>query len=167
MNQKTQKKARRETEPEKDMRELREIIRGLGARFGEFDERTFVSDLAAKFKKYNLAFSKLSEYIKMYNDEHDILMELDVFLENDAQAMAVTVTDNLRSEDIDDHRRRMEKYRAYANLRYNDRRAFFGALAAAVLPKDLKRRALRQGFYVIEPAGESLKITPPAEPKAW
>jgi hypothetical protein len=62
----------------------------------------------------------------------------------------------------------MEKVRAYADI-HNDKRKFFGALAATVMKKDVKLNALRQGFYVIEPTGENVKITPPVSkpPKTW
>ncbi|MDR2471195.1 MAG: hypothetical protein LBD09_03680 [Treponema sp.] len=81
--------------------------------------------------------------------------------------MVVEVKVHLKPEDIDDHKKRMEKIRAYADL-HNDKRAFFGAMAATIMKRDVKLHALRQGFYVIEPTGESVKITPPpSTPKAW
>ncbi|MDR2471532.1 MAG: hypothetical protein LBD09_05425 [Treponema sp.] len=155
---------------DKSMKELHRLIGDLGNRFGEFNERTLVPDLVAKFKKYGFTFGKMSERVQMDDDEHDIHMEIDALLENGTQAMVVEVKTNLKPEDIEDHKRRMEKIRAYADF-HNDRRSFFGALAATVARKDTKLHALRQGFYVIEPTGESVKITPPdtaaAKPKAW
>jgi hypothetical protein len=152
---------------EKSMKELHKTIGELGNRFGEFNERTLVPDLVAKFKKYGFSFGKMSERNQMDDDEHDIHTELDAFLENGTQAMVVEVKTHLKPEDIEDHKRRMEKVRAYADL-HDDKRSFFGALAATVVRKDTKLHALRQGFYVIEPTGESVKITPPvAEPTAW
>ena len=152
---------------EKGMKDLQRLIGDLGNRFGEFNERTLVPDLVAQFKKYGFSFGKMGERVQMNDDEHDIHMELDALLENGTQAMVVEVKTNLKPEDVEDHRRRMEKVRAYADL-HNDKRSFFGALAATVIRKDVKLHALRQGFYVIEPTGESVKITPPAStPKAW
>jgi hypothetical protein len=61
----------------------------------------------------------------------------------------------------------MEKLRRHADL-HGDTRKFFGAMAAAVIDKDTRTYALRQGFYLIEPSGESVKIVPPASAaKSW
>jgi hypothetical protein len=153
---------------EKSMKELQKIIGDLGNRFGEFNERTLVPDLVTRFKKHGFKFGKMSERVQLDDEGHDIHAELDAFLENGTEAMVVEVKVNLKPEDIDDHQRRMEKVRAYAD-RHNDKRKFFGALAATVMKKDVKLHALRQGFYVIEPTGESVKITPPVSktPKTW
>jgi hypothetical protein len=158
-------KARQETE--KGMKKLQRLIGDLGNRFGEFNEHTLVPDLVAKFKKYNFSFGKISERVCIDDDEHDLHAELDAFLENGTEALAVEVKVNLKPSDVDDHIKRMEKMRAYADL-HNDNRKFFAAIAATVLPKDVKTYALKQGFFIIEPSGESVKIVPPvSKAKYW
>jgi hypothetical protein len=55
----------------------------------------------------------------------------------------------------------------YANL-HGDKRTFLGAVAGVVVTDELKDYALNQGFFVIEPVGENLNITPPnGKPKEW
>jgi hypothetical protein len=63
----------------------------------------------------------------------------------------------------------MEKLRAYADL-HNDRRAYLGAIAGVVFNDSEKTYALKNGFYVIEPSGDTFTITEPAgnyRPREW
>ncbi|AEF82213.1 hypothetical protein [Leadbettera azotonutricia] len=73
------------------------------------------------------------------------------------------------TDDIDEHIKRMEKLRTYADL-HNDTRKYFGAIAGVVMNDSEKKYALKKGFYVIEPSGETFNITEPegtGKPKAW
>ncbi|MDR2446849.1 MAG: hypothetical protein LBD58_06110 [Treponema sp.] len=81
--------------------------------------------------------------------------------------MAVEGKAKLQTADADSHIKRMEKLRGYAES-HGDRRELSGALAAAVVSNKERDYALENGFYVIEPSGEDVKITKPdADPKVW
>ena len=41
------------------------------------------------------------------------------------------------------------------------KRTFLGAVAGVVVTDKVREYALNQGFYLIEPSGESFNITPP------
>ena len=152
---------------EKNIAELQKAVGHLGNRFGEFAEHTLVPNLKEKFKQYGFNFSKLSENVNLDDKEHGIHAEIDALLENGGEAMAVEVKIHLKTGDIDEHINRMEKIRGYADLR-GDNRKFYGAVAAAVAGEDVKTYALKQGFYVIEPSGEDVKVTPPfSNRKFW
>jgi hypothetical protein len=70
-------------------------------------------------------------------------------------------------ERINNHINRLEKMRKYADLR-GDKRVFLGAAAGVVATDEARRYALDQGFYLIEPSGEDINITPPnGKPKEW
>ena len=154
-------------ETQKALKETQKIVGNLGNRFGDFAEATLVPDLQKKFREHNFIFGKIGENIKLDNDEQGIHTEIDAFLENGSAAMAVEVKVNLKKSDVDDHVRRMEKLRSYADL-HGDTRKFFGAMAAALIDKDTRIYALQQGFYLIEPSGESVKIVPPVSAaKSW
>ncbi|GHV84678.1 hypothetical protein AGMMS50230_02860 [Spirochaetia bacterium] len=164
-SQQQTEKAQRKTE--KSLQELHKIIGHLGNRFGEFTEHTLVPDLVNKFKKYGFTFDKMSERVHITDHEHDLHAEIDAFLENGTDAMVVEVKVNLNPADVDDHIRRLEKVRAHADL-HDDKRKFYGALAAAVIDDSVKTYALKQGFYLVTPSGESVKIVPPASKvKYW
>jgi hypothetical protein len=54
----------------------------------------------------------------------------------------------------------MKKMRAHADVR-NDKRVYLGAVAGVVFGDSVKNYALRNGFYVLEPSGETFTITEP------
>ena len=47
-------------------------------------------------------------------------------------------------------------------------RTFIGAVAGFTITDEVRKNALHQGFYLIEPDGESFNIIPPnGKPKEW
>jgi F0F1-type ATP synthase membrane subunit b/b' len=146
--------------------ETEKALGRLSNKMGDMAEYTLLPNLPEKFRKFDFTFQVINRNRKIADEEHDIYAEVDAFLENSNQAMAVEVKTTLRHEDVDDHIKRMEKIRRYADL-HNDKRQFFGAIAAIVIDEDAKRYALKQGFYVIEPSGEDVKILKPASEKVW
>jgi hypothetical protein len=147
-------------------KETEKALGRLSNKMGDMAEYTLLPNLPEKFKKFGFTFQVINRNRKIADEEHDIHAEIDAFLENGNQAMAVEVKTTLRHDDVDDHIKRMEKIRQYANL-HNDQRQFFGAIAATVIDEDTKRYALKQGFYVIEPSGEDVEILKPASEKVW
>jgi hypothetical protein len=97
-----------------------------------------------------------------------LALEIDLFLENGDCAVAVEVKANLKTDDVSDHMNRMEKLRVYADAR-KDARKFYGAVAGAVMSKEAREFALKNGFYVIAQSGDTMTIDVPEnfKPKAW
>jgi hypothetical protein len=59
------------------------------------------------------------------------------------------------------------KMRKYADL-HGDKRTFLGTVAGVVVTDNVKKYALKQGFFLIEPSGETFKIiSPTGQPKEW
>jgi hypothetical protein len=158
-------KAHRETEAA--LKETQRIVGDLGNKFGDEAEYTMLPGLPEKFKQFGFNFGVINRNRKINSDEHDIHAEIDAFLENGTQAMAVEVKAKLQNSDVDDHIKRMEKIRKYADI-FGDKREFFGALAATVVNDKSKSYALENGFYVIEPSGEDVKVIKPgSDPRVW
>ena len=91
------------------------------------------------------------------------------------------VKTTLEIEDINDHLKRMEKIRKYAD-EHGDKREFLGAIAAMIVNPKPKDYALKKGLFVIEARcgfaavglsrfdsrGEDVKvIKPQEEPRIW
>jgi hypothetical protein len=163
------KRAMKETheETEKAIKETQRIVGDIGNRFGDFSEATLVPDLREQFRKYHFNFTRLNEHVKLNDGELNIHTEIDAFLENGVEAIAVEVKSALKKPDVDYHIARMEKLRKYADSR-GDKRKFYGAMAATVIDDDTRLYTLQQGLFLIEPSGESVKIAEPISPaKAW
>jgi hypothetical protein len=147
-------------ETEKAIKETQKIVGKLGNRLGDMAEHLLTPDLVKQFKKYGFNFGRMGQNVSMKDKENDIYAEIDAMLENGTQAMAVEVKVNLTPADVDEHTRRMEKIRRYADL-HGDKRQYYGAVAGTVVKKDVELYAIRHGFYVIKPSGEDVTIVPP------
>jgi hypothetical protein len=135
--------------------------------FGEVTEYTMAPKLREKFRELGLDFPQTSRNTKVNDIVNGISFETDVKLENGDKAMLVEVKTKLTVERINKHIERLEKMRMYANL-HGDKRTFLGAVAGVVVDEEARNYALNQGFFVIEPTGENLNITPPnGKPKEF
>jgi hypothetical protein len=74
--------------------------------------------------------------------------------------MIVEVKSKPGAVDITEHIERMLKVRSHADLQ-NDKRKYLGAVAGMVFNDNEKTFAMKNGFYVIEPSGETFTITAP------
>jgi len=158
-------KAQEETD--RQMKEYNKRFGDLTNRFGEVVEYMIAPNLREKFKEFGLIFPKANKNTDVSDRENNIFLEIDVMLENGDKAMLVEIKTKLTADHIKDHIERLEKIRKYADIR-GDKRKFLGALAGVVIPDNVKENALKQGFYVIEPSGETFNITPPfGKPKEW
>jgi hypothetical protein len=154
-------------ETEAALKETQRIVGDLGNKFGDEAEYTLIPGLPEKFKQFGFDFDAINRNRKIHNKAHNLHAEIDAFLENGTQAMAVEVKAKLQKADVDNHIKRMEKLRRHADLR-GDMRELFGALAATVVHDKERKYALENGFYVIEPSGEDVKVTKPdSKPRIW
>jgi len=155
---------------EKTDRQIKEVNKRFGDftnRFGEVVEYMVAPNLREKFWDIGLKFNVASSPAKFYGDKGEVLFEIDVFLQNGDKAMLVEVKTKVSADDVNEHIERLEKMRSYANT-HNDKRTFLGAVAGVIMSDNVKNYALKQGFFVIQPSGETFNITRPnGEPKEW
>jgi hypothetical protein len=150
-------------ETEKAIRETQKNIGGLNNTLGSIAEHLLTPGLPQKFKTIGYHFNRIATY----KFAEGVYAQIDGMLENGEQAVAVEVKTTLRQVDIDDHLKRMEKIRKYAD-EHNDKREFMGAMAATITDKATREYALKEGLFVIEPSGEDVKVTKPdGEVRVW
>ena len=137
----------------------------LTNRFGEIVEYMVAPNLLEKFREFGLNFLTASSNFKVRDPENNIFFEIDIKLDNSDKTMLVEVKTKLTVEDVQGHANRMEKMRLY-NTIHGHKRTLLGAVAGVVIKPNVKKYALEQGFYVIEPSGETFAITPPPNVKA-
>ena len=159
----------KESQQETD-RQIKDINKRFGEysnRLGEIAEYMITPNLRDKFNEFGYDFSKASRNIEIADKINNIFLEIDVFLENFHKAMLVEIKTNLTEKNINDHIERLEKMRKYSDL-HDYKRIFLGAVAGVVIPEDIKKIALDNGLFVVEPSGETFNITHPHEkPKEW
>ena len=150
-------------------KELDKQLGNLSNRFGEMVEHMVVPNLITKFHELGFIFDKAYRNATIKDKVHNIFTEIDITLENGDKVMIVEVKSKLVTDDITDHIKRMQKVKAHADL-HGDRRVFLGAVAGIIINESEKEFALKNGFYVIEPSGETFVITEPKgvySPKEW
>jgi hypothetical protein len=150
-------------------KELNRIIGKLGNRMGDWIVFSVKPNLVKKFRRLGFVFEKVSAEAVIRDKDGEFIAEVDLIVENGEYVMAVEVKSKLDSNDIIEHLDRMEKVRAFAD-RHNDHRVYLGAVAGMVVKDEPKKFALKTGFYVIEPSGDTFSITAPKgeySPRKW
>jgi hypothetical protein len=140
----------------------------LGNRLGEVIEHLMSPKLHEKFAAFHLRFDHFSRNHEIEDEQGRLLAEIDVLLENGDYAMAVEVKTRLSSEDVQEHLKRMNILRQVAD-RHDDRRSYLGAVAGAVVDREVIEYANRNGLYVIIPSGDTVEIEVPEgfKPRTW
>jgi hypothetical protein len=153
-------------------RQMKETDRRLGKltnRFGEIVEYMIVPNLVAKFWELGFEFEKTHRDTEIVDRKHDIILEVDAFLENGDKVMIVEIKSKPNIDDVNYQIEKMEKLRTYADLK-GDNRKYLGAIGGVVFSESEKMYALKNGFYVIEPSGDTFTITEPKgkyHPREW
>jgi hypothetical protein len=140
-----------------------------GNRLGEMVEYMVMPNLITKFRDLGFVFEKAYPHAVINDKIHNISTEIDITLENGDKVMITEVKSKPTTEDITDHVERMEKVRAHADL-HGDKRKFLGAIAGMIFNDNEKKFAMKNGFYVVEPSGETFIITAPEgiySPREW
>ena len=154
-------------ENDRQMKEFNKRFGDFTNRFGEVVEYMIAPNLREKFRELGLNFPSVNSGSDVRDYENNIFLEIDAKLENGDKAMLVEIKTKLTTENVKEHIQRLEKMRKYADL-HGDKRTFLGAVAGVVITPNVKKYALGQGFYVVEPSGETFTITPPnGQAKEW
>jgi hypothetical protein len=160
---------RKMAETDREIKETSRLVGKITNRFGDIVEHMVLPNLVSKFQDLSFTFTQASK-VKITDKQHRIFMEIDAFLENGEKAMVVEIKTKPSIEDINEHIERMEKRRVYADL-HDDKRIYLGAVAGVVFGDSEKNYALKNGFYVLEPSGETFTITEPKaggySPREW
>jgi molybdopterin converting factor small subunit len=141
----------------------------LGNRLGEIIEYMVMPNLITKFCELGFVFTEAYPHSVIKDVENDIYAEIDITLKNGDKVMIVEVKSKPTTEDVTEHIERMQKVKAHAVL-HGDKRKFLGAVAGMVFDNNVKTFAMKNGFYVVEPSGETFIITAPEgdySPKEW
>nr|AGS53708.1 hypothetical protein [uncultured bacterium contig00068] len=155
-------------ETARQMEEYNKRIGHLDNLFGEVSEYMVAPRLYEKFRELGYNFPKVNPKGAYINDrDNQIFLEIDLMLENGDKAILVEVKTKITTERVNKHIERLEKMRKYADL-HGDKRKFLGAIAGIVANDEVKNLVLKQGFYLIEPSGDSFTIIQPdGKPKEW
>ena len=148
-------------ETDRRMKILQEQMGGLNNSFGEMVEHLVAPNIIEKFNEFDFDFHRYASNVKIKKPgAKDNIAEIDILLENSDTVIAVEVKAKATQKDVKKHIERMQILRRYADL-HNDKRQHYGAIAVAIINDSLRSFILKQGFYLIEQTGDTVKINVP------
>jgi hypothetical protein len=155
-------------ETNRQMKETDRKIGALGSRLGEVIEHIMTPGLYKKFRTLGYQFNHSSRNHDLRDERKQRLAEIDILLENGEYAMAVEVKTRLTAKDVKDHVKRMDILRSVAD-EHHDQRKYLGAVAGAVISREVSAYALKNGFFVISPSGDTVNVEAPEgfKPRVW
>jgi hypothetical protein len=165
MFQETDKKFQ---ETDRRMQETDRKISKLGSRIGDLVEELVFPNILEKFNKLGYVFGKAAPRVRYQDVRSAHIAEVDILLENGDTALAVEVKTQLTTADVREHLERMKKLRLYADGR-GDKRKLLGAVVGAIASNEVKAFAVKNGFFVLEQSGDTIRISVPEgfKPKEW
>jgi hypothetical protein len=167
-DRKFQETDRKFQETDRRMKETDRKISKLGSRIGDLVEELIAPNILEKFNKLGYVFGKVAPNVRYSDLRGRLVAEVDILLENGDAALAVEVKTNLTDNDVRDHAARMEKLRRYAD-EHGDKRRLLGAVAGAIATEEVKAFAVKNGFFVLEQSGDTIRISVPEgfTPREW
>ena len=152
-------------ETDRRMKETDKRIGDLSNRFGELAEHLVAPSIREKFNAQGFTFEEVSQNKQIVDTAGNHVAEVDILLENGDTVMVVEIKAKPSEKDVKEHIQRMEILRRRADAR-NDKRTFQGAIAGAIMGKAVRSHILKNGLYVIEQTGDTVKISIPEGFKA-
>ena len=152
-------------ENREQMKETDRKIGLLGNRFGELAEHLVAPGIVQKFNELGFSFEQISQDVQIRDSSKQRVAEIDILLEDGDIVIAVEVKVKPDKTDVKDHIKRLELLRHRADAR-QDKRKFRGAIAGAIMRREIRDYIYKTGFYVIEQTGDTVKISIPEGFKA-
>ena len=155
-------------ETDLQMKETDRRISKLGSRIGDLVEELIAPNIVEKFNQLGYVFGKVAPRVRYQDARGEYVAEVDLLLENGDAVLAAEIKTQLTIADVREHLKRMEKLRRYAD-EHGDKRKLLGAVAGAVASKEVKAFAVRNGFFVLEQSGDTIRISVPEgfKPREW
>jgi hypothetical protein len=135
---------------------------------GKSTEYMFNAKRWEKFNELDYTFTKGAPNVTFLVNGR-IIAEVNMFMENDEDVMAVEIEMDLTTEDVDEHLERIKKIRFYMDRR-NDSRTIVGAVAGLIVLNNVREYAYKKGLYVMVPSGKAVAVAdmpPEFKPRKW
>jgi hypothetical protein len=158
---------KRKQEFDQQVKEYNKRFGDFTNRYGEMIECMVTPNILDKFSEIGFEFDNVYRDVKLRNKKHNLALQIDILLGNGEKSVLVEVKSDLETKDVKKHAERLEKMRLFSDLR-GEKITFLGAVAGMVITPEAKEYALTQGFFVLEPSGETFNVIPPnGDPQEW
>jgi len=160
----------RSQELDRKIQETGKQISSLGSRIGEIVEHMIGDDIVTQFQALGYSIKRYGRNFVFGQRGTEESGEIDLYIEDGDVAILIEAKTNLKNADVLEHIERLEKYRRCIDEAGSDNRRFIGAVAGAVVEKNVAEFAQKNGLYVIAQSGRAFEIIPSPEgfvPKKW
>jgi hypothetical protein len=166
-DRKFQETDRKFQETDRQIQALKELLGRQGNRLGEFVQEMVRPAVVRLLRERGLPVHQVAPNLTAYDDNGQVLAEVDLLALNAQVAVAVECKSHLSADDVNAHLERLERFKAC----FPQYRAYqlLGAVAGMVVPDQVGRFAYRKGLFVLAQSGQAVEIRNDAEfqPKAW
>ena len=152
---------------------MKDLDSKVGHRIGDLTEKILMPGLKLAMRNRGHVFTSLSPNREFDVEEDGItrrLTEVDLYLENGVESMAVEVKTQMRKEDVERHLWRLDVMRKHEDITALRGKTLLGAMAGLDILVEAREFALKSGLYLIEMI-ESEKyvkvVEPPAGVRGW
>jgi len=137
---------------------LNKWIGHFGTNIGTLVELTLLPGIRKKMTEFGHEFDSLAPRKQYYRKDGKMLAEVDLFLENGVEVMAVEVKTQFNKPEVEYHENRLKLLRKHDAERLKDK-AILGAIAGLSIDKDAEELASQLGMYVIKMVEDDKNIT--------
>ncbi|GMO47917.1 MAG: hypothetical protein Ta2G_03500 [Termitinemataceae bacterium] len=133
-------------------------VGGLNRSMGELIETLIAARLWEKFDAYPYNLKRAYQRVPLYDENSNILTDIDILLSNGEYAMGVEVKREFdKKKEVDHHLKRMELIQKYPPAECKGKK-LLGAIAGGTVDPDVAAYAHSVGFFVLELTGESVRL---------
>ncbi|NEX16042.1 MAG: DUF3782 domain-containing protein [Halochromatium sp.] len=152
---------------DRKIRALSELIGRQGNRLGDFVQEMVRPAVVRLLRARGLPVHQVAPNLSAYDDNGQLLAEIDLLALNAQVAVAVECKSHLSVDDVNEHLERLAafkrcfpQYQTYQLL---------GAVAGMVVPEQVGRFAYRKGLFVLAQSGTAIEIRNDSrfQPKTW
>jgi hypothetical protein len=137
-------------------------VGGLNNSIGELIETLIAARLWEKFSSYPYNLKRVYRRIPIYDENNKEVTDVDILLSDTEWAMVVEVKREPNKNDVDHHKKRMERICKYPPAEAKGKK-LLSAIAGGTAEQEVKDYAHEAGFFVLELKGESVALVPPPE----
>jgi len=147
---------------------------GIGRGLGQLVELIVVPKIRLDINKFGHDFkrtraNKIFRLNRHMPGRKETVVEIDLFLYNGTETMAVEIKTSLSVQDVEKHVNRLKTLRKYEDETDMRGKKLYGAMVGVFVDYHARKLAMKNGLYVLEIIEEEnrLKTSAPKRPHAW
>jgi len=152
-------------ETDKEIEKTSKAVAALTGKWSKFVEGLIAPATERMFKERGIEVDKLYQRVKSHKNGES--MEIDILAINGDYAVLIEAKSTLRIVDVDDHIKRLEKFKCFFP-EYGNVKAV-GAVGGIVIEESSDKYAYKKGLFVITEKGDCVEIMNDVKfkPEVW